>query len=72
MDEVTARDPTEEKVREVPESIMKDLLGRPLSQKIRILNKHKKEKRPREKRKHKPKPRPKNRAALVRKQKKAR
>jgi hypothetical protein len=51
---------------------MKDLIFQPLSTKMRMLSRHKKEKKPREKRKHKTKPRPKNRAALVRKQKKAR
>jgi hypothetical protein len=51
---------------------MKSLLFQPLSTKMRFFNRHKKEKKPREKRKHKSKPRPKNRAALVRRQKKAR
>lgn len=51
---------------------MRSLIFKPLSTKMRILNRHKKEKKSRGKRKHKPKPRPKNRAALVRKQKKAR
>ena len=50
----------------------RDLLFKPLGEKMRIINRHKKEKKPREKRVRKMKPRPNNRAALVNKQKKAR
>ena len=59
-------------VKEIPEDVMQNLLFKPLSEKMRILNRHKKEKKPIEKRVRKLKPRPNNRDALVKKQKKAR
>lgn len=59
-------------VKEIPDDIMRELLHRPLGEKMRILNRHKKERKPVVKRKYPPKPRPKNRAALMKKQKKVR
>ena len=59
-------------VEEIPDDLMREILRKPLGEKMRIFNRRKKEKNPREKRVRRLKPRPKNRAALVKKQKKAR